>query len=142
MTASILHINFHPSNIRLRVHTYLFPAVLRLDRLITKESGSSIAAAGKQMVVVYFNAFRVRSRSSSSQLRVSTAMPKPPIGPSRLSQILKSLKAEPRPVLTPSLKSLKLTYAVRNDHFGARCVPSLPNDPVTSTPYAHSDVVR
>ena len=56
------------------------------------------------------------------QLRPSTVMPKPPLGPSRLSHILKKLKTDPRPVLTPSLKSLKLAYAVWNDHFGARCV--------------------
>ncbi|KAH9939034.1 uncharacterized protein BXZ73DRAFT_44142 [Epithele typhae] len=39
--------------------------------------------------------------------------------PSRLSQILAHLKQEPRPVLT-NLKSLHLTYASRNNHFGAR----------------------
>jgi len=54
-------------------------------------------------------------------------MPKPPLGPSRLSQILKKLKADPKPVLTPSLKSLKLTYAIRNEHFGARYVRHFPN---------------
>ncbi|EJD04502.1 uncharacterized protein FOMMEDRAFT_83782 [Fomitiporia mediterranea MF3/22] len=40
-------------------------------------------------------------------------------GPSRLSQILKSLNQSPKPQLPP-LKSLKLTLASRNDHFGAR----------------------
>ena len=40
-------------------------------------------------------------------------------GPSRLSLMLARLKAEPR-LLLPNLKSLKLTYAFRNDHFGAR----------------------
>jgi len=59
------------------------------------------------------------------QLRPSTMTPKPPLGPSRLSHVFKKLKADPRPVLIPSLKSLKLTYAVRNDHFGARCVCTL-----------------
>ncbi|KAF9779838.1 hypothetical protein BJ322DRAFT_1012710 [Thelephora terrestris] len=47
-------------------------------------------------------------------------MPKPAIGPSRLSQILQKLQSDPKPVLRSSLKKLKLTYAVRNDHFGAR----------------------
>ncbi|KAF9649969.1 hypothetical protein BDM02DRAFT_3165853 [Thelephora ganbajun] len=47
-------------------------------------------------------------------------MQKPPPGPSRLSQIFKKLNADPKPILTPSLRSLKLTYAARNDHFGAR----------------------
>jgi len=56
----------------------------------------------------------------------STVMPKPPLGPSRLSQILQKLKADPKPVLTPSLRSLKLTYAPRNNHFGARCVRRYP----------------
>ena len=54
--------------------------------------------------------------------RPPAAMPKPPIGPSRLSQVLQKLKADPKPALSPSLRSLKLTYARRNDHFGARCV--------------------
>ncbi|KAI8983279.1 hypothetical protein BD414DRAFT_523181 [Trametes punicea] len=45
--------------------------------------------------------------------------PKTIPGPSRLSVILARLTQEPRPVL-PNLKSLKLTYAYRNDHFGAR----------------------
>ena len=76
-----------------------------------------------------------------SQLRLQTAMPKPPIGPSRLSQILKKLKADPKPILTPSLKSLKLTYAARNDHFGARCVCHFPNDSVSLSLYAYSDLL-
>ncbi|KAF8525112.1 hypothetical protein BU17DRAFT_11842, partial [Hysterangium stoloniferum] len=46
-------------------------------------------------------------------------MPRKPVGPSRLSQILQRLQQEPKPLL-PSIKSLKLTYAYRNDHFGAR----------------------
>ncbi|KAI1790489.1 hypothetical protein LXA43DRAFT_1095438 [Ganoderma leucocontextum] len=45
--------------------------------------------------------------------------PKTIPGPSRLSRILAHLTQEPRPFL-PNLKSLKLTYAYRNDHFGAR----------------------
>ncbi|RPD70846.1 hypothetical protein L226DRAFT_538661 [Lentinus tigrinus ALCF2SS1-7] len=45
--------------------------------------------------------------------------PKTIPGPSRLSGVLARLTQEPRPVLS-SLKSLKLTYAYRNDHFGAR----------------------
>lgn len=40
-------------------------------------------------------------------------------GPSRLSQILLHLNKAPRPHLA-GLKSLKLTLAARNDHFGAR----------------------
>ncbi|KZT68837.1 hypothetical protein DAEQUDRAFT_691975 [Daedalea quercina L-15889] len=44
---------------------------------------------------------------------------KAPLGPSRLSQILQALKREPRPQLD-TVKSLKLTLAFRNDHFGAR----------------------
>ena len=47
--------------------------------------------------------------------------PKVPLGPSRLSQILQALKKEPRPQLD-TVKSLKLTLAFRNDHFGARYV--------------------
>ncbi|KAF8584934.1 hypothetical protein K439DRAFT_1410432 [Ramaria rubella] len=47
-------------------------------------------------------------------------MPRKPLpGPSRLSQILKQLQQEPIPTL-PALRSLSLTYAFRNDHFGAR----------------------
>lgn len=47
-------------------------------------------------------------------------MPRKPLpGPSRLSQILKHLQQEPIPTL-PALSSLRLTYALRNDHFGAR----------------------
>ncbi|KAI0656741.1 hypothetical protein C8Q70DRAFT_1008225 [Cubamyces menziesii] len=45
--------------------------------------------------------------------------PKTIPGPSRLSVILARLTQEPRPHL-PNLKSLRLTYAYRNDHFGAR----------------------
>ncbi|KAI0761162.1 hypothetical protein BD413DRAFT_591883 [Trametes elegans] len=45
--------------------------------------------------------------------------PKTIPGPSRLSIILKQLTREPQPHL-PNLKSLKLTYAYRNDHWGAR----------------------
>ena len=41
--------------------------------------------------------------------------------PSRLSQILAHLKKEPRPQLR-EIKGLKITYAYRNDHWGARCV--------------------
>ncbi|PCH33160.1 hypothetical protein WOLCODRAFT_93025 [Wolfiporia cocos MD-104 SS10] len=40
-------------------------------------------------------------------------------GPSRLSRIIVELQKEPRPHLN-SVKSLKLTYAFRNDHFAAR----------------------
>ncbi|KAL0950498.1 hypothetical protein HGRIS_007307 [Hohenbuehelia grisea] len=40
-------------------------------------------------------------------------------GPSRLSKILSNLKAAPRLELA-NLRSLKLTLASRNDHFGAR----------------------
>ncbi|KAI0369860.1 hypothetical protein BV20DRAFT_967190 [Pilatotrama ljubarskyi] len=45
--------------------------------------------------------------------------PKTIPGPSRLSVILARLTQEPRPHL-PNLKSLRLVYAYRNDHFGAR----------------------
>ena len=69
-------------------------------------------------------------------------MPKPSLGPSRLSQILQKLKAEPKPVLAPSLRSLKLTYAKRNDHFGARCVRrSSSGDRVAFGMYGHSDAL-
>ena len=75
---------------------------------------------------------RARSRQSSfrsppsySQLRRSSAMPKP-IGPSRLSQILKGFHSDPKPILRRSLKSIKLTYAAENDHYGARCVRRFP----------------
>lgn len=47
--------------------------------------------------------------------------PKVPLGPSRLSQVLQALKKEPQPQLD-TVKSLKLTLAFRNDHFGARYV--------------------
>lgn len=101
------------------------------------------------MVVVRFSAFGVRSRQVSTlfpvlpvQLRPSTVMPKPPLGPSRLSQILKKLKANPKPVLTPSLKSLKLTYAIRNEHFGARCVRHFPENLITSSLRSYSGILR
>ncbi|OJT12885.1 hypothetical protein TRAPUB_10582 [Trametes pubescens] len=45
--------------------------------------------------------------------------PKTIPGPSRLSGILARLNQDPKPHL-PNLKSLRLTYAFRNDHFGAR----------------------
>ncbi|KAH9920338.1 uncharacterized protein B0H18DRAFT_957159 [Fomitopsis serialis] len=44
---------------------------------------------------------------------------KVPLGPSRLSKVLDILKKEPRPQLD-TVKSLRLTLAFRNDHFGAR----------------------
>ena len=62
-------------------------------------------------------------------------MPKPPIGLSRLSQILQKLKSDLKPALPPSLRSLKLTYAKRNDHFGARCVRHSFNDSTTFEPH-------
>ena len=40
-------------------------------------------------------------------------------GPSRLSKIMENLVRVPRPYMS-TLKSLKLTYAAKNDHFGAR----------------------
>ncbi|CCM06487.1 uncharacterized protein FIBRA_08756 [Fibroporia radiculosa] len=40
-------------------------------------------------------------------------------GPSRLSKIIENLTRAPRPQLN-SVKSLKVTLASRNDHFGAR----------------------
>ncbi|KAI0063064.1 hypothetical protein BV25DRAFT_1802657 [Artomyces pyxidatus] len=46
-------------------------------------------------------------------------MPRKVIGPSRLSQIMAHLSKAPRPQLA-GVKSLKLTLALRNDHFGAR----------------------
>ena len=54
---------------------------------------------------------------------------------------LKKLKANPKPVLTPSLESLKLTYAVRNEHFGVRCVRHFPDDLITSGPHTYSNVL-
>jgi hypothetical protein len=42
-------------------------------------------------------------------------------GPSRLSGIIANLNKEPRPVLS-AVKRLSLSYAAKNDHFGARCV--------------------
>ena len=46
-------------------------------------------------------------------------MPKPLPGPSRLSQILQNLNKAPRATLI-GVKSITLTLAQRNDHFGAR----------------------
>jgi small subunit ribosomal protein S25 len=46
-------------------------------------------------------------------------MPKPLPGPSRLSQILQNLNKAPRATLV-GVKSITLTVAQRNDHFGAR----------------------
>ncbi|KAH9036604.1 hypothetical protein EDB85DRAFT_2288145 [Lactarius pseudohatsudake] len=46
-------------------------------------------------------------------------MSKPLPGPSRLSKILQNLNRAPRPTLT-GVKSITLTLAQRNDHFGAR----------------------
>jgi small subunit ribosomal protein S25 len=43
-----------------------------------------------------------------------------PTGPSKLSQLIASLNAPPKLALS-NLKSLKLTLAFQNDHFGARC---------------------
>jgi hypothetical protein len=55
-----------------------------------------------------------RARPSSQ-----TIMPKPLPGPSRLSQILQNLNKAPRATLV-GVKSITLTLAQRNDHFGAR----------------------
>ncbi|KAH9045816.1 hypothetical protein EDB84DRAFT_1413807 [Lactarius hengduanensis] len=46
-------------------------------------------------------------------------MSKPLPGPSRLSKILQNLNRAPRPTLA-GVKSITLTLAQRNDHFGAR----------------------
>ncbi|EMD41506.1 hypothetical protein CERSUDRAFT_101942, partial [Gelatoporia subvermispora B] len=45
--------------------------------------------------------------------------PKPVLGPSRLSQVLANLNKAPRPELV-NIKTLKLKYALRNDHIAAR----------------------
>ena len=50
------------------------------------------------------------------------SMPKPLPGPSRLSKILQNLTRAPRPTLV-GVKSVTLTLAQRNDHFGARYDP-------------------
>ncbi|KAF8639398.1 hypothetical protein AX17_001523 [Amanita inopinata Kibby_2008] len=42
-----------------------------------------------------------------------------PLGPSKLSQILVNFRQEPKLTLA-ALKSIRLSYAFRNDHFGAR----------------------
>ncbi|KAE9402006.1 hypothetical protein BT96DRAFT_879857 [Gymnopus androsaceus JB14] len=46
-------------------------------------------------------------------------MGKAPVGPSHLTKVLKVLKAEPKLSLS-GVRTLKLSYAFRNDHFGAR----------------------
>ncbi|KAJ3751219.1 hypothetical protein DFH05DRAFT_1539458 [Lentinula detonsa] len=46
-------------------------------------------------------------------------MGKAPIGPSHISKVLDALKTEPKLSLF-GVRSLKLSYAYRNDHFGAR----------------------
>ncbi|KAG6899336.1 hypothetical protein C0993_011124 [Termitomyces sp. T159_Od127] len=46
-------------------------------------------------------------------------MPKP--SPSHLARVIHNLNASPKLTLT-NLKSLKLSLAFQNDHFGARCV--------------------
>ena len=43
------------------------------------------------------------------------------LGPSKLSQALAQLNAQPKLTLN-ALKSLRISYAFRNDHFGARYV--------------------
>ena len=52
---------------------------------------------------------------------MSTAAKAAVQGPSKLSKILQHLNAKPKLNLT-GVKSLKLSYAFRNDHFGAKCV--------------------
>lgn len=52
---------------------------------------------------------------------MSTAAKAVAQGPSKLSKILQHLKAKPQLNLT-GVKSLKLSCAFRNDHFGARYV--------------------
>ncbi|KAF5314155.1 hypothetical protein D9611_006972 [Ephemerocybe angulata] len=58
--------------------------------------------------------------------RMSSASPKIKSlaqgGPSKLTTILRQLNAKPRLSLQ-GVKSLRLTYAFRNDHFGARFLP-------------------
>ncbi|KAJ4485348.1 hypothetical protein J3R30DRAFT_3438960 [Lentinula aciculospora] len=46
-------------------------------------------------------------------------MAKAPVGPSRLSKVLDILKSEPKLSLS-GVRSLRLSYAYKNDHFGAR----------------------
>jgi len=46
-------------------------------------------------------------------------IPRQPPGPSRLSKILQNLNRAPRPTLV-GVKSITLTLAQQNDHFGAR----------------------
>lgn len=55
----------------------------------------------------------------SRRAALPLSMPKPLLGPSRLSKILQNLNRAPRPVLV-GVKSITLTLAQRNDHFGAR----------------------
>ena len=123
------HNGFHPtyqfscSSTEPEAWSYLFPAVLRFDRLVTRKSGSSmiVEVDGSRAQARSAPESRSRRHFSSGSLP-PTAMPKPSIGPSRLSQVLQKLKADPKPALSPSLRSLKVTYAKRNNHFGARYV--------------------
>ena len=59
-----------------------------------------------------------RGTTDTRQASLQT-MPKPLPGPSRLSQILQNLNKAPRATLV-GVKSITLTLAQRNDHFGAR----------------------
>lgn len=53
--------------------------------------------------------------------------PKPILGPSQLSKILANLRKSPLPRLA-NVRSLQMTLASRNDHFGARYVFTLSRD--------------
>jgi hypothetical protein len=64
----------------------------------------------------------LRSLAASATLHTMPRKVKALPGPSRLSGILASLKQEPRPVLSAAVKRISLSYAAKNDHFGARCV--------------------
>lgn len=78
------------------------------------------AQAYRRCSVVLLFSGKTTYSLSGDMSRVSKSLP----GPSRLSGILNNLNQPPRAAL-PSLKSLALTLAARNAHFGPRYVTAL-----------------
>jgi hypothetical protein len=67
----------------------------------------------------YTTSNKLKSRGLGNIVQAFQIMPRPPPGPSRLAQILQNLNKAPRATLV-GVKSITLTLAQRNDHFGAR----------------------
>ncbi len=97
--------------------------MLLLERLVTKFSSSDmivivvalLTMSGAKPGPRQINRVKQRRRIVTMVRKAKLAA----LGPSKLTQVLAKLNAQPRLTLD-TLRSLRLSYAFQNDHFGAR----------------------